>query len=439
MKRQMHLGLFLLGTGSHTGGWRHPGATRSFQDIDVVLDIARAAEAAKFDLIFMGDNLNADPKGHPSFTLRLEPLTLLSAVAVATKHIGLGGTVSTTFSDPFTVARAFASLDHISHGRAAWNAVTTANASAAVNFGIDHPDHGRRYERAGEFVDVVKGLWDCWDDDAVVADAETGLFIDPDKVHPLNHEGAFFKVKGPVNIGRSPQGQPIVLQAGGSEAGIALAARTADVVFSVVQDFEEARTAYAQVKQAVPRYGRSPEHVTVLPGVMPVVGRTDREAYDKLAILQSYTSGGSGINVLSERFGIDLSKYDLDGPVPELPLADHYHSFTRVLLSKARRENMTLRDLYHLTVAARGHWVLCGSAERVADTLQQWFEEGAADGFNIMPATHPEGFDDFTGMVVPILQERGLFRRDYSGSTLRDHLGLGRPAVNRADLRRKAS
>lgn len=439
MKRQMHLGLFLLGTGSHTGGWRHPGATRSFQDIDVVLGIARAAEAAKFDLIFMGDNLNADPKGHPSFTLRLEPLTLLSAVAVSTTHIGLGGTVSTTFSDPFTVARAFASLDHISHGRAAWNAVTTANASAAVNFGIEHPDHARRYDRASEFVDVVRGLWDCWDDDAVVADPASGLYIDPTKLHALNHEGTFFKVRGPINIGRSPQGQPIVFQAGGSEAGIALAARTADVVFSVVQDFEEARTAYAQVKQAVPRYGRNPDHVKVLPGVMPVVGRTDREAFDKLAVLQSYTTGGSGINVLSERFGIDLSRYDLDGPVPELPLTDHYHSFTRVLLNKARRENMTLRDLYHLTVAARGHWVLCGSAERVADTLQQWFEDGAADGFNIMAATHPEGFDDFTGLVVPILQERGLFRRDYGGTMLRDHLGLARPPVDRSEVARKAS
>jgi FMN-dependent oxidoreductase (nitrilotriacetate monooxygenase family) len=246
-------------------------------------------------------------------------------------------------------------------------------------------------------------------------------------------------VKGPLNIGRSPQGQPIVFQAGGSEAGIALAARTADVVFSVVQDFEEAKVAYAQVKQAVPRYGRNPDHVTVLPGVMPVVGRTDREAYDKLAVLQGYTSGGAGINVLSERFGIDLSQFDLDGPVPELPLSDHYHSFTRVLLSKARRENMTLRDLYHLTVAARGHWVLCGSAERVADTLQQWFEEGAADGFNIMPATHPEHFDDFVSMVVPILQERGLFRRDYDGSTLRAHLGLDRPAVDRVQARREAS
>ena len=439
MKRQMHLGLFLLGTGSHTGGWRHPGATRSFQDIDTVLEIARAAEDAKFDLIFMGDNLNADPKGHPSFTLRLEPLTLLAAVAVATKKIGLGATVSTTFSDPFTVARAFASLDHISHGRAAWNAVTTANASASVNFGIDHPDHARRYERAGEFVDVVRGLWDCWDDDAIVADAATGLYIDPQKLHPLNHEGTFFKVRGPINIGRAPQGQPVLLQAGGSEAGIALAARTADVVFSVVQDFDEARVAYAQVKDSLPRYGRRPEDVTVIPGVMPVVGRTDREAFDKLAVLQSYTAGGSGINVLSERCGIDLSAYDLDGPVPELPLSDHYHSFTRVLLSKARRENMTLRDLYHLTVAARGHWVLCGSAESVADTLQHWFENGAADGFNIMPATHPHGFDDFTQMVVPILQERGLFRRDYEGDTLRDHLGLARPPVARTSTQRKAS
>ena len=440
MKRQMHLGLFLLGTGSHTAGWRYPGAFDSFQDIDAVQQIARAAEQAKFDLIFMGDNLNADPKGHPSFTLRLEPLTLLAAVAASTSRIGLGATMSTTYSDPFTVARAFASLDHISHGRAAWNAVTTANATTAANFSRQHIDHADRYEMAGEFVDVVKGLWDCWDDDALVADRNTGLYIDPRKVHPLDHAGRFFKVKGPVNIGRSPQGRPILLQAGGSEAGITLAARTADVVFSVVQDLEEAKAAYRAVKDKLPRFGRRADDVTVLPGVMPVVGRDDKEAYDKLATLQDYISNGSAINILSERFGCDLSGYDLDGPIPDLPLAQHYHSFTQVLLAKARRDVMTLRDLCNLTAAARGHWVLCGGPETIADTLQHWFEEGAADGFNIMPPYNPGGFDDFIELALPILQDRGLFRRDYEGATLRDHLGLQRPAPTRTieALRAKA-
>ncbi len=431
MKREMHLGLFLLGTGSHTAGWRHAGAVDSFQDFAAIQQIGRTAERGLFDLIFMGDNLNADPKAHPSYTLRLEPLTMLAALSTSTRHIGLGATVSTTYSDPFSVARMFASLDHISGGRAAWNAVTTSNPAVAANFGTVHPDHARRYEMAGEFLDVVKGLWDCWDDDAIVADKASGLYIDPAKVHSLDHEGTFFKVKGPLNIGRAPQGRPVVLQAGGSDAGLDLAARTADVVFSVVQDLDEAKAAYAALKNRLPSFGRQAADVTVLPGVMPVVGRTDREARDKLNALQEFIGSGSALAVLSERFGHDFSTYDLDGPVPELALPDTYHSFTRVLLAKARRESMSLRDLYSLTAAARGHWVLCGSPETIADTLQQWFDEGAADGFNVMPPYFHEGFDDFVDGVVPILQERGLFRRAYAGATLRDQLGLGRPGVVR--------
>lgn len=429
MNRQMHLGLFLLGTGSHAAGWRMPGAVDSFQDFAAIQQIGRTAERGLFDLIFMGDNLNADLGAHPSYTLRLEPLTMLAALSTSTTHIGLGATVSTTYSDPFSVARMFASLDHISGGRAAWNAVTTSNAAVAANFGTVHPDHARRYEMAGEFLDVVKGLWDCWDDDAIVADKAGGLYIDPAKVRALDHEGAFFKVKGPVNIGRAPQGHPVVLQAGGSEPGMNLAARTADVVFSVVQDLDEAKAAYASLKNRLPLFGRHADQVTVLPGVMPVVGRTDREARDKLNTLQGFVGGGNALGILSERFGVDFSTYDLDAPVPELPLADTYHSFTRVLLAKARRERMSLRDLYSLTAAARGHWVLCGSPETIADTLQQWFEEGAADGFNVMPPYFHEGFEDFVDLVVPILQERGLFRRAYGGGTLRDHFGLARPEV----------
>ena len=425
--RQMHLGLFLLGTGSHIAGWRVPGAMDSFQDIAALHEIGRLAERGLFDLIFVGDNLYADPASHPSYTARLEPLTMLSALAVTTSRVGLGATASTTYGDPFSVARAFASLDHISHGRAAWNAVTTASPAAGANFGRPHPDHARRYAVAAEFLHVVRGLWDCWDQDAIVADRASGLYIDPAKVRTLDHEGPFFQVKGPLNIGRAPQGRPVILQAGGSEAGQALAARTADVVFSVVQDLEEARAHYAALKALLPPLGRRPEDVIVLPGVMPVVGRTDREAFDKLALLQSFVSSTNALALLSERFGTDMRAYDLDGPVPDLALPDTYHSFTRALLSKARRDRMTLRDLYNLTAAARGHWVLCGSAERVADTLQLWFESGAADGFNIMPATCPEGLADVIDLVVPILQERGLFRRAYAGSTLRDHLGLPVP------------
>lgn len=428
MKRQMHIGLFLLATGSHPAGWRHPGAYDSFVDLDAIFDIARIAERGKLDFLFMGDHLNADLKGHPSFTNRLEPLSLFSALAMVTERIGLGITMSTTYSDPFTVARAFSSLDHISRGRAAWNAVTTANASAAANFGTVHPEHDRRYERAEEFVDVVKRLWDCWDDDAVVANRESGLYIDTAKVRTIDHEGTFFKVKGPLHQQRSPQGQPVVLQAGGSEAGLDMAARTADVVFSVVQDFDESVAAYARLKAKVAGFGRDPREVTAIPGVMPVVGRTDKEAMEKLAELQNFVQGGNAIDVLSERFNHDFSKYDLDGPIPDVKLPDSYQSFARVLLSRARRENMTLREFYNLSVAARGHWTLCGSPETIADTLQHWFENGAADGFMIMPAYFPAGLEEFVDQVLPILRERGLFREDYEGTTLREHLGLPRPA-----------
>lgn len=428
MTRKIHFGLFLLGTGSHVAGWRMPGAIDSFQNIDQIRTIAQEAERGLFDLIFMGDNLHADPAAHPSYTARLEPLTLLSAIAGATKHIGLGATVSTTYSDPFTVARVFASLDHLSGGRAAWNAVTTANPTAAANFGTIHPDHAKRYEIAEEFLTVVRGLWDCWADDAIVADRETGLYIDPAKVRSLDHEGAHFKVKGPLNIGRSPQGQPVILQAGGSGPGQELAAKSADVVFSVTQDLEEARAFYRSVKDRLPNYGRAEDSMVILPGVMPIVGRTEREAHDKLAALQGFISETNALSLLSDRFGIDMSVYDLDGPIPaDLKPSDSYHAFAKVMLDKARRENMRLRDVYNLMAAARGHWVLCGTPEYIADTLEAWFTTGAADGFNIMPSHFPDGLTDFVDTVVPILQQRGLYRTEYEGNTLRDRMGFERP------------
>lgn len=427
MKRQMHLGLFLNGTGNHPAGWRFPGAFDSFQSLKVVQAIARSAERGKFDLIFMSDHLHADPRAHPSFIVRFEPLTMLAALATSTTSIGLGATVSTTYSDPFTVARVFASLDHISRGRAAWNVVTTSHPGAAANFGTEHPVHARRYQRASEFVDVVTGLWDCWDDDAVVADRVTGVYIDPSRVRTLDHEGDFFKVKGPLHIGRTPQGRPLVLQAGGSDEGLDLAARTADVMFSAVQDFDEAKLAYSALKSRLPRFGRSPDDVKLLPGVMPVIGRTDQEAYQMVEALQGRVDNGVAMAVLSERLGRDMTGYDLDGPIPELPLSDNSHGFARVLLSKGRRDGMTLRQLFHLTAMARGHWVLCGSPTTIADTLQEWFEGGAADGFIVMPTHFPAALDDFVDGVVPILQARGLFRTDYRGTMLRDHFGLKRP------------
>ncbi len=427
MSRQMHLGVFVLGTGNHIAGWRWPGAFDTFESLAVVQAIARTAERGRFDLLFLGDGLSADPGAHPSFTTRLEPITMLAALAASTTHVGLGATSSTTYNEPFTVARAFASLDHISGGRAAWNAVTSSNPDGASNFGRQHPPHGERYQVAEEFVDVVCGLWDGWEDGAVVADRATGEYIDPAKVHRLNHAGRYFTVSGPLNTSRPPQGRPVILQAGASEPGLALAARTADVVFAVVQDFEEARAAYAGLKARVAAFGRDPDRLSVLPGVMPVLGGTQAEAMRNLETLQSFVSPTNAIKMLSTRLGQDMSRFPMDGPVPDLPLPDTSHGFARTMLAKARRENMTLRDLYNLTGAARGHWVLCGTPETVADTLEAWFVGRAADGFNILPATFPQAFDAFVDEVVPILQRRGLFRREYEGETLRDHLGLPRP------------
>lgn len=425
--RQMHLGVFVLGTGNHIAGWRHPGAFRSFEDLAAIQHIARTAERGKFDLLFLGDNLAMDPGMHPSFAARFEPITMLAALSATTTHLGLGATGSTTYAEPYNLARQFASLDHLSGGRAAWNAVTSSGGAAAANFGREHPQHDARYEIAEEFVDVVRGLWDCWDDGAIVADDATGRYIDPAKVRPLNHEGRFFRVKGPLPTSRTPQGQPIILQAGSSGPGIRLAARTADVVFSVVQDREEAREAYATLKQAMAAFDRDPDTLAVLPGVMPVIGRTDAEARALLNTLQSYVDERNAMVMLSNRMGQDMSRYDLDAPVPDLPLPDTSHGFARAMLAKAKREGMTLRDLYNLTGAARGHWVIAGSPATIADTLQEWFESRAADGFNILPPFFPGAFDDFVDLVVPELQRRGLYRQDYAGRTLREHLGLARP------------
>ncbi len=423
----MHLGVFVLGTGNHSAGWRYEGAAASNNQLPVIQEIARIAERGKFDLLFISDGLVMDPGDHPSFLCRFEPTTLISVLSASTRHIGLGATVSTSFGEPYHVARTFASIDHLSHGRAAWNVVTSAAARAALNFSRErHMDHSLRYEVANEFVDVVKGLWDCWDDGAILADKATGHFIDADRVRPLDHNGRFFQVKGPINIARCPQGHPVIIQAGGSPAGLELAARTADVVFSVVQELESAKAAYADLKGRLGKYGRAPDELAVLPGVMPVIGRTEDEARDKLSLLQSWLTPTNAATLVTSRIGYDVSGYPLDGPVPAPPPDGHSRTFSRVLFETARRENMTLRDLYNLTAAARGHWVVCGTPMRIADTLEEWFVGGAADGFNILPPYFPGAFADFVDLVVPELQRRGLFRREYEGTTLRDHFGLAR-------------
>jgi FMN-dependent oxidoreductase (nitrilotriacetate monooxygenase family) len=425
--RQMHIGVFVLGTGNHSAGWRYPGAATSHMQLPVMQEIARIAERGKFDLLFISDSMVMDPTDHPSFMCRFEPTTLITILSASTTHIGLGATVSTSFSEPFNVARMFGSIDHISDGRAAWNVVTSSNPKAALNFNRDeHLEHEQRYQRANEFVDVVRGLWDCWDDGAIVADKATGRYIDPDKVRPLNHKGRFFQVKGPINMARCPQGHPVIIQAGGSPSGLELAARTADVVFSVVQELEAAKIAYADLKGRMAKYGRSPDEIAVLPGVMPIIGATDDEAREKLAKLQSWLTPTNAATLVASRIGYDVSGHPLDGPVPPPPPSQGSLTFSRVLYETARREKMTLRDLYNLTAAARGHWVVCGTPQRIADTLEEWFVGKAADGFNILPPYFPGAFADFVDLVVPELQRRRLFRLDYEGRTLRDHFGLAR-------------
>ena len=424
-KEQMHLGVFVLGTGNHSAGWRYEGAATSHMQLPVIQEIASIAERGKFDLLFISDSMVMDPTDHPSFLCRLEPTTLITALSASTTHIGLGATVSTSFAEPFNVARVFGSIDHISGGRAAWNVVTSSNPKVALNFSRDeHLEHELRYQRANEFVDIVKGLWNCWDDGAIVADKATGRYIDPDKVRSLDHKGRFFKVKGPLNMARSPQGQPVIIQAGGSPSGLELAARTADVVFAVVQELEAAKAAYADLKGRMAKYGRSPEDLAVLPGVMPIIGASDAEAREQLAKLQSWLTPTNAATLVASRIGYDVSGHPLDGPVPAPPPSQGSQTFAHVLYETARREKMTLRDLYNLTAAARGHWVVCGTPQHIADTLEEWFVEHAADGYNILPPYFPGAFNDFVDLVVPELQRRGLFRLDYEGKTLRDHFGL---------------
>jgi FMN-dependent oxidoreductase (nitrilotriacetate monooxygenase family) len=426
-KRQMHLGVFVLGTGNHSAGWRYDGAFTTHMEVPVMQEIARIAERGKFDLLFISDSMVMEATDHPSFLCRFEPTTLISVLSQCTTHIGLGATVSTSFSEPYNVARVFGSIDHLSGGRAAWNVVTSSNPKAALNFNRDeHIEHELRYERANEFVDVVRGLWDCWEDGAIVADKATGRYIDADKVRPLEHRGKFFQVKGPLNQARSPQGHPVIIQAGGSPSGLELAARTADVVFSVVQEIGPARAAYANLKGRMAKYGRAPDELAILPGVMCIVGNSDAEAREQLAKLQSWISPTNALTLVASRIGYDVSGHDLDALVPPPPVSEGGRTFHRVLYEMARREKMTLRDLYNLTAAARGHWVICGTPTGIADTLEEWFTTGAADGYNILPAHFPGAFADFVDSVVPELQRRGLFRRDYEGTTLRDHFGLPR-------------
>ncbi len=428
-KKQMHLGLFLQGAGHHVSGWRHPDAEAGSENFDLLRRVAKQAEDAKFDMVFLADGLTSGVDAHPSMVARFEPLTLLSALAMVTDKIGLAATASTTYGEPYHTARAFASIDHLSHGRAAWNIVTTSYARTANNFSKSHPEHDERYAVAEEFVDVVRGLWDSWDDDAFPKDKENGVYADPNKVHVLNHAGKYYSVQGPLNIPRSPQGHPVLIQAGSSGPGQDLAARIADIVFTAQQSLAEAQAFYASLKDRVVKAGRNPDSVAVMPGFMPVIGVSFEDAAEKLKELNRWTDIKSAMPLLEERIGHSLADYDLDGPLPDLPISDQLRSRAELLRDLARRENLTIRDLALRVAAGRGHHIVLGTAEQIADRMQEWFEGKAADGFNVMPPYFPGGLEDFNRQVVPILQDRGLFRTEYTGSTLRDHLNIARPEI----------
>ncbi|MQT13805.1 LLM class flavin-dependent oxidoreductase [Segnochrobactrum spirostomi] len=432
-RRRLHLGAFMRPTTIHTGAWRYPGA---YPDANFnfahLKRFAQTLEAAKFDAFFMADhlavlNMPVEALKRSHTVTSFDPFVLLPALAAVTERIGLVATASTTFEQPFHVARRFASLDHLSGGRAGWNIVTTSNPDAALNFGLDeHMEHDERYRRAREFYDVVTGLWDSFADDAFVRDVESGIFFDPDKMHVLGHKGPYFSVRGPLNVARPVQGWPVIFQAGASEAGRQLAAETAEVVFAGFSGLEDGRKVYADIKGRLDRLGRSRDHLKIMPGAFVVVGDSVEEAREKRARLDSLVHYDSAIASLSIALGHDVSKLDPDAPLPDLPQTNASHTGRERAIELARRENLTVRQLAQRLGGYSG-LAFVGTAQTIADEMEEWLVTEGSDGFNIMFPFLPEGLDDFVAKVVPELQRRGLFRTDYEGTTLRDHFGLPRP------------
>lgn len=437
-KGQMRLGAFFNPTGHHVASWRHP---RAQADAGInfahYLDVTRTAERGKFDMVFLADNLGVRAahmdalSRSAQYIANFEPITLLSALATHTTHIGLVATASTSYNEPFHVARKFASLDHLSAGRAGWNLVTSGQENEARNFSREkHYEHGARYRRAREFAQVVVGLWDTWDDDAFVRDKASGQFFHPDKLHNLNHRGEHFSVLGALNIPRSPQGHPVIVQAGGSEDMIAVAAEFAEVIFCAPLTLDAAKTFYAELKGRLGAYGRAPDDVKILPGLSTVIGRTDAEAEENYEELNSLVHPIVAREILSMALGhVDLTPYPFDGPLPEnLPLSNASRSTFQQVTEMARREKLSIRQVALRVAGARGKAVIRGSPQTIADHMEEWFCADGCDGFNIMPPFLPGGLDDFVDLVIPELQRRGLFRTEYEGRTLRENLGLRRPA-----------
>jgi alkanesulfonate monooxygenase len=433
-KRQLHLGAFMRPVSIHTAAWRYPGAypDANFNFAHLKRFIQKL-EAGKFDAFFMADhlavlNMPIEALRRSHTVTSFEPFTLLSALAGATEHIGLVATASTTFDAPYHIARRFASLDHISAGRAGWNIVTTSNPDAALNFGMDeHMEHGERYDRAREFYDVVTGLWDSFADDAFLRDQASGQFFDPSKMHVLDHKGEHLSVRGPLNIARPVQGWPVIVQAGASEPGRQLAAETAELVFAAHRTLAEGQAFYKDVKGRMEQIGRNPDHLKILPGALVVVGESVEEAQAKRAHLDSLVHSESAIAALSIALGHDASGFDPDAPLPAIPETNASKSGRERAIALAKRENLTVRQLAQ-RLGGYGGLSMVGTPKTIADEMEQWLSERGSDGFNVMFPYLPEGLDDFVDKVVPELQRRGLFRTEYQGKTLRENLGLPRPA-----------
>jgi FMN-dependent oxidoreductase (nitrilotriacetate monooxygenase family) len=431
--RQLKLGAFMRPVGIHTAWWRYPGgyADANF-NFAHLKRFAQTLERAKFDAFFMADhlavlNMPLEALQRSATVTSFDPLTLLPALAVVTERLGLVATASTTYDQPFHIARKFASLDHLSAGRAGWNVVTTSNPDVAKNFGLDHhPEHAERYDRAREFVDVVTGLWDSWADDAFIRDVGRGIFFDPDKLHVLDHRGPHLSVHGPLNVARPVQGWPVIVQAGSSEAGQQLAAETAEVVFGAQSTLADGQRFYARLKERVAKAGRDPEHVKILPACFVVVGDTESEAREKRALLDSLVHSDSAVASLSIALGHDVSHFDLDAPLPPVPETNQSKSSRQRVLDLAEREGLTVRQLAQRLGGYAG-LAMVGTARGIADEMEAWLVGRGSDGFNIMFSDVPEGLDDFVTKVVPELQRRGLFRKEYEGRTLRENLGLPRP------------
>lgn len=433
-----------MGVGHHEAAWRHPRTdARRILEVSHFQELARIAERGKLDSVFFADGLAVGPRIAHNTQAVFEPITLLSAMAVVTERIGLIATASTGYNEPYTLARKFASLDHISRGRAGWNIVTSGGVDEAANYGFDAiPDHAGRYVRAAEFVDVATALWDSWEDDAVVLDAETGLFADPNKVHTIDHDGARFKVRGPLNTPRPVQGRPLLVQAGSSESGKDFAARYAEAIFTAQRSIADGQGFYRDVKARAVKFGRNPDEVKVLPGIVPYIAATEEAARNLEQEFTELISPEYSLRQLSQMLGIDLTTHALDAPLPPLPPIEQIQgnkSRYQLVKDLAAGESLTVRQLIAKLGGGRGHRTIAGTPEQIADDLQAWFAAGAADGFNVMPPYLPGGLEDFVDQVVPILRDRGLFRTEYTAATLRGHYGLDHPASRFAPAAREAS